>query len=83
MPPWPPWRASPELNAGPIGPVQVRIFGLKALFVETHTNGAALAAQVQSPALLREVVPIASFAAHDAALLLDLDGWRQEGFKGP
>ena len=56
MPPWPPWRASPELNAGPIGPVQVRIFGLKALFVETHTNGAALAAQVQSPALLREVV---------------------------
>ena len=76
-------RAHLNLYAGPIGPVQMSVFRLEPLFVETHTNGAALAAQVQSPALLREVVPIASFAAHDAALLLDLDGWRQEGFKGP
>ena len=75
--------ANLNLDACPVWAVQMGVFRLEPLFVETHTNGAALAAQVQSPALLREVVPIASFAAHDAALLLDLDGWRKEGFKGP
>ena len=61
----------------------MRIFGLQALFVEAHTHRAALAAEVQGSALLGEIIPVPGLAAHDAALLLDLDGWRQEGFKGP
>jgi len=72
-----------DLDASPVRAVEVGVLRLQALLVEPHADRAALAAEVQGAALLREVVPVARFAAHDAALLLDLDGWRQEGFKGP
>ena len=64
-----------DLDASPVGPVQVGVFGLQALFVEPHTHRAALAAHVQGAALLREIVPVPGLAPHDSALLLDLDGW--------